>query len=117
MIQPLPALTNHLGKRPRKYGSGGRKLGQKIVVKVGPRTGAVAPSDDDCHNLLRFPDMRRAVAWRQGGWGTAGETPFINAKGLVFRVPPRAAREGGTLAALTPLKKTDQEWTQGKGDL
>ena len=117
VIQPLPALTNHLGKRPRKYGSGGHKLGQKIVVKVGQRTGAVAPSDDDCHNLLRFPDMRRAVAWRQGGWGTAGETPFINAKGLVFRVPPRAAREGGTLAALTPLKKTDQEWTQGKGDL
>ena len=40
---------------------------------------AVAPYDD-CHNLLRFPDTRRAVAWRQGGWALLERHPELMPK-------------------------------------
>ena len=91
VIQPLPALTNHLGKRPRKYGSGGRKLGQKIVVKVGQRTGRK-------RSLMQWAVENATLDWLVGGRvtsllgskvGLLGVLSFKSGPVLFFAPGPR----------------------------
>ena len=91
VIQPLPALTNHLGKRPRKYGSGGRKLGRKTVVKVGQRTGRK-------RSLMQWAVENATLDWLVGGRvtsllgskvGLLGVLSFKSGPVLFFAPGPR----------------------------